>query len=64
MMRSHLRAVSDIARYACPSCGQSLYGHIEDKSIDITCPECGARVERAIFQPPYRTSREFRAFLR
>ncbi len=64
MMRSHLRAVSDVARYACPSCGQSLYGHIEDESIDITCPECGARVERAIFKPPYRTPRQFRAFLK
>ena len=64
IMRSHLRAVSDVARYACPSCGQSLYGHIEDESPQITCPECGARVERAIFRPPYRTPREFRAFLR
>jgi DNA-directed RNA polymerase subunit RPC12/RpoP len=64
MMRSHLRAVSDIARYACPSCGQSLYGHIEDEGPQITCPECGARVDRAILKPPYRTPRQFRAFLR
>ena len=64
MMRSHLRAVSDVARYACPSCGQSLYGHIEDEIPQITCPECGAQVERAIFKPPYRTPREFRAFLK
>ncbi len=64
MMRSHLRAVSDVARYACPACGQSLYGHIDDESPEITCPECGARVERAIFEVPYKTPREFRAFLR
>ncbi len=64
MMRSHLRAVSDIARHACPSCGQSLYGHIDGKSSEVTCPECGARVKHAIFEPPYRTPKAFRAFLR
>ncbi len=64
MMRSHLRAVSDVARYACPGCGQSLYGHVADERPEVTCPECGACVARAIFEPPYRTPREFRAFLR
>jgi DNA-directed RNA polymerase subunit RPC12/RpoP len=64
MMRSHLRAVSDIARYACPSCGQSLYGHLDDGLDHVRCPECGTQVGRAIFEPPYRTPREFRAFLR
>ena len=64
MMRSHLRAVSDVARYACLGCGQSLYGHIDGESPEVTCPECGARIKRAIFEPPYRTPREFRAFLR
>jgi len=64
IMRSHLRAVSDVARYACPSCGQSLYGHIDDESREITCPECGSRVERAIFEVPYRVPREFQAFLK
>ena len=64
IMRSHLRAVSDVARYACPACGQSLYGHIDDESPEVTCPECGARVKRAIFEPPYRTPKEFRAFLK
>ncbi len=64
IMRSHLRAVSDVARYACPSCGQSLYGHIDGELPDVTCPECGAQVERAIFEPPHRTPKEFRAFLR
>ncbi len=64
MMRSHLRAVSDIARYACPSCGQSLYGHLDDQPDLVRCPECAALVRRAIFEPPYRTPKEFRAFLR
>jgi len=64
MMRSHLRAVSDIARYACPSCGQSLFGHLDDQPEFVRCPECGSHVGRAIFEPPYRTPKEFRAFLR
>ena len=58
------RAVSDIARYACPSCGQSLYGHLDDGQNLVRCPECGTQIGRAIFEPPYRTPREFRAFLR
>ncbi|MCH7798308.1 MAG: hypothetical protein IID28_07655 [Planctomycetes bacterium] len=64
IMRSHLRAVSDIARYACPNCGQSLYGHLDEESATVRCPECGARIQRAIFEPPHRTPPEFRAFFR
>lgn len=64
MMRSYLRAVSDVARYACPNCGQSLYGHMDEGTAAVKCPECGVLVDRAIFEPPYRTPREFRAFLK
>ncbi len=64
IMRSHLRAVSDIARYACPNCGQSLYGHLDEESATVRCPECGLRIRRAIFEPPHRTPAEFRAFFR
>ncbi len=64
MMRSHLRAVSDIARYACPNCGQSLYGHLDEESTSVRCPECGVQIRRAIFEPTHRTPREFRAFFR
>ena len=64
IMRSHLRAVSDIARYACPNCGQSLYGHLDEESVSVRCPECGAQIQRAIFEPPHRTPPEFRAFFR
>jgi rubredoxin len=28
IMRSHLRAVSPVARWACPGCGHSLVGHV------------------------------------
>ncbi len=64
IMRSHLRAVSDIAKYACPNCGQSLYGHLDEESVSVRGPECGAEIQRAIFEPPYRTPGEFRAFFR
>jgi predicted RNA-binding Zn-ribbon protein involved in translation (DUF1610 family) len=64
IMRSHLRAVSDIARYACPNCGQSLYGHLDEESVSVRCPECGVQIQQAIFEPPHRTPAEFRAFLR
>ncbi len=64
IMRSHLRAVSDIARYACPNCGQSLYGHLDQESATVRCPECGADIQRAIFEAPHRTPSEFRAFFR
>ncbi len=62
LMRPHLRAVSDVARYACPACGQSLYGHLGDDRTMVQCPECGARVDRRTFAPPYPIAREFRVF--
>ena len=65
MMRRHLRAVSDVARYACPSCGQSLFGHLDDAgdpATTVRCPECAAEVARDIFEPPYPIPRAFRAF--
>lgn len=63
MMRSHLRAVSDKARYACPLCGHSLAGHL-DRGGDapVRCPECATVVGRDLFEPPYRVPDEFRAF--
>ncbi len=67
LMRSHLRAVSPVARYACPSCGHSLVGHLGDSAAadpaaPIRCPECAAMVSRDLFEPPYRIPRRFRAF--
>lgn len=64
MMRSHLREMSEVARYACPRCGQSLFGHVERGAESVTCPECGVGVDCAVFEPPYRTPTRFRAFLR
>jgi DNA-directed RNA polymerase subunit RPC12/RpoP len=63
MMRAHLRAVSEHARYACPHCGQSLYAHIEAHGAEtIRCPECGSVVERSVFAPPYQVPPACRAF--
>ncbi len=66
LMRSHLRAVSPIARHACPNCGHSLVGHLESGAAaapaTIRCPECGATISRDLFEPPYRIPRRFRAF--
>ncbi len=62
MMRSHLRAVSDVSRYSCPSCGQSLFGHLDGNDQVVRCPECGCRIHRDVFAPPFRIPREFRVF--
>lgn len=73
MMRRHLRAVSEEARYACPFCGQSLYAHVVGRSDEamerrsdeggaIRCPECAARVKRAVFTEPYLIPPECRVF--
>jgi predicted RNA-binding Zn-ribbon protein involved in translation (DUF1610 family) len=76
-MRSHLRAVSEVARYACPGCGHSLVGHVGEEATKrrsdgatkgggeiapIRCPECAAMISRDLFEPPYRVPRQFRAF--
>ena len=53
------RFVPKFPRGHCRRCGYTLKGLTE-----ATCPECGAQVERAIFEPPQRTPKEFRAFLR
>ena len=60
MMRPHLRAVSDVARYSCPSCGQSLVGHLEEAVV--RCPDCATRVDPVLFDPPYAVGPELRAF--
>ena len=68
LMRSHLRAVSQTARYACPGCGHSLIGHVQRDAagdppgVSIRCPECAAQVPRELFEPPYRVPPRFRAF--
>lgn len=64
MMRRHLRAVSEIARYACPGCGHSLFGHLQDQDERprVRCPECAEEIEREVFDPPYRVPRRFHAF--
>ncbi len=62
LMRPHLRAVSDKARYACPLCGHSLVGHLDRDDDPIRCPECASLVARDLFEPPYRVPREFLAF--
>jgi DNA-directed RNA polymerase subunit RPC12/RpoP len=62
MMRSHLRAVSEIARYACPRCGQSLFAHFAAGQDVARCPECATEVERSIVEPPYRIPKRFRLF--
>lgn len=62
LMRSHLRAVSDVARYACPRCGQSLFGHFASGEKFARCPECATKVERAVVEPPFRIPSQFRLF--
>jgi predicted RNA-binding Zn-ribbon protein involved in translation (DUF1610 family) len=62
MMRSYLRAVSDKARYACPRCGHSLFGHLGGNVDSVRCPECGAHVARDTFEWPYPIPLRFRAF--
>lgn len=62
IMRSHLRAVNDIARHACPACGQDLRGHLDEGDEPIICPECGASIPRDVFEPPFPIPRQFRAF--
>ena len=62
MMRRHLRAVSDVARFACPRCGQSLYGHATSGDASLRCPECAADVPPALFEPPYCVPAAFRMF--
>ena len=55
MMRSYLRAVSETARYACPRCGHSLFGHLAGDADRVRCPECGAHVAREVFDWPWRS---------
>jgi len=62
MMRPHLRAVSPEARYACPCCGQSLYGHLSADGPTVQCPECATIVDKAVFDPPYPIPAAFKAF--
>lgn len=62
MMRRHLRAVSDVARYACPQCGQSLFGHLGGNEATVRCPECGSVFTRKTFEPPYPIPHDLRAF--
>ncbi len=62
MMRRHLRAVSETARYACPRCGQNLFGHLDEGRSAVRCPECADDVDRAVFEPPYPIPRHLRAF--
>ncbi len=61
-MRRHLRAVSDEAPQAIPGCGHSLFGHLDEGTSSIRCPECGVVVPREVFGPRHRTPREFKAF--
>ena len=62
MMRRHLRAVSETARYACPNCGHNLFGHLDGETPALRCPECAERVERALFEPPFKLPERYRAF--
>ncbi|MHC5006455.1 MAG: zinc ribbon domain-containing protein [Planctomycetota bacterium] len=64
MMRSYLRAVSDKARYACPQCGHSLFGHVGGDADRVRCPECGADVARDVFDWPHPIPLRYRAFPR
>ncbi len=62
MMRRHLRAVSEVARYACPQCGQSLFGHLERADETVRCPECFTHVTCDIFEPPFVVPSHFKVF--
>jgi DNA-directed RNA polymerase subunit RPC12/RpoP len=62
VMRSYLRAVSEKARYACPRCGHSLFGHLAGDADRVRCPECGARVTREVFDWPHPIPLGCRAF--
>ena len=62
MMRSYLRAVSEKARYACPRCGHSLFGHLDGDADLVRCPECGADVVRDVFDWPHPIPLRYRAF--
>ncbi len=62
MMRRHLRAVNETARFACPECGHSMVGHLAGGASPVRCPECFAEIERSLFEPPFRVPRRFRAF--
>jgi DNA-directed RNA polymerase subunit RPC12/RpoP len=62
MMRSYLRAVSEKARYACPRCGHSLFGHLDGDTDRVRCPECGADVAGDVFAWPHPIPPRYRAF--
>jgi DNA-directed RNA polymerase subunit RPC12/RpoP len=62
IMRSYLRAVSEKARYACPRCGHSLFGHLDGAADHLRCPECGADVARDVFAWPHPIPLRYRAF--
>jgi hypothetical protein len=66
MMRRHLRGVSEIARFACPQCGHSLFGHWQEPPPDdggaVRCPECFCEVDRSLFEPPYAIPASCRMF--
>ena len=61
IMRPHLRRISAIAREACPNCGHLLTSHLHADGDLLPCPECGDRIERTTFTPPYRIPRRYRA---
>ena len=66
LMRPHLRRASPTARDACPACGHQLSGQLAQPtdSAAIRCPECGARVPRGLFSPPFEIPGEFLAVRR
>ncbi len=61
IMRPHLRRINAIAREACPNCGHLLTSHLHGEGDLLPCPECGDRIERTTFLPPYRIPRRYRA---
>ncbi len=62
MMRRHLRAVSAVARFACPTCGHSLVGHLAGDEPIVRCPECASDVGLSTFEPPFPIPPRDRAF--